>query len=76
LDSSLGVSGQKAIRMWNAAERRRKYYIEEDGGFPQVRAMVSLVNPRSPVTCPNTKSALENKLTNLLVGWMHVQVSN
>ena len=27
----------------------------EGGGFPQVRAVVSQVNPRSPVACPNTK---------------------
>jgi len=27
----------------------------EGGGFPQVRAVVSLVNPKSLVACPNTK---------------------
>ncbi len=27
----------------------------EGGGFPQVRAVVSQVNPRSPMACPNTK---------------------
>jgi hypothetical protein len=38
-----------------AAEQRREYYMGEGGGFPWVRAMVSQVNPRSPVACPNTK---------------------
>ncbi len=33
------------------------YYKGEGGGFPQVWAMVSLMNPSLPVTCPNTKSA-------------------
>jgi len=28
----------------------------EGGGFPQVRAMVNQVSPRSPVACPDTKS--------------------
>jgi hypothetical protein len=27
----------------------------EGGGFPRVRAVVSLVNPGSSVACPNTK---------------------
>jgi hypothetical protein len=48
----------------------------EGGGFPRVRAMVSLVSPESHVACPSTKGALESELTNLLVGLMHVQVSN
>jgi hypothetical protein len=38
-------------------ERRREYYKGEGGGFPQVRAVVSLVNPRLLVARPNTKSA-------------------
>jgi hypothetical protein len=40
----------------------------EGGGFPRVRAMVSLMGPESPVACPNTKGTLESELTNLLVG--------
>jgi len=47
----------------------------EGGGFPQVQAMVSLVNPGLPVACPSTKGVLESELTNLLVGLMQVQVS-
>ncbi len=38
--------------------------------------MVSLVNPELPVTCPSTKGALENDLTNCMVGFMQVRVSN
>jgi hypothetical protein len=37
------------------ASKRRKYYVEEGGGFPRVRAVVSQVSPRLPVACPNTK---------------------
>ncbi len=52
-----------------AMERRREYYMGEGGGFPRVRAVVSLVSLGSPVACPSTKGALESELTNLLVGW-------
>ncbi len=38
--------------------------------------MVSLVSPESPMTCPSTKGAPENELTNLLVGLMQIRVSN
>jgi hypothetical protein len=36
-------------------ERRIVYYKGEGGGFPQVWAMVNLVNPNLPVVRPNTK---------------------
>jgi len=39
-------------------ERHIVYYKGEGGGFPQVRAMVSLVSPNLPVARPSTKSAL------------------
>jgi hypothetical protein len=55
-----------------AVERRRKYYMGEGGGFLRIRAMVSLVSPKSFVACPSTKGALESELTNLLVGWMQI----
>jgi len=48
----------------------------EGGGFPQVWAVVSLVNPRLPMACPNTKGAPECELTNLLISLMQVRVSN
>jgi hypothetical protein len=38
-------------------ERHREYYKGESGGFPQVRAMVNLVNQRLPVAHLSTKSA-------------------
>ncbi len=44
----------------------------EGGGFPQVRAVVNLVNPKLPMARPSTKGALECELTNLLVGLMQV----
>jgi hypothetical protein len=37
----------------------------EGDGFPQVRAMVNLVSPESPVACPSTKGVPESELTNL-----------
>jgi hypothetical protein len=59
----------------SAVEGRREYYMGEGGAFPRVWAVVSLVSPKLPVACPNTKGALENELTNLLVGLMQVRVS-
>jgi hypothetical protein len=41
----------------------------EGDGFPRVRAVVSLVSPKSPVARPSTKGAPKSELTNLwLVG--------
>jgi hypothetical protein len=37
-------------------ESCRVYYKGEGGGFPQVKAVVSLVSPKLPVARPNTKS--------------------
>ncbi len=39
------------------AERHKEYYTGEGGGFPQVHAVVNLVNSSLPVVRPNTKSA-------------------
>jgi hypothetical protein len=38
-------------------EKHRICYKEENGGFTQVRAMVSLVSLKLPMVRPNTKSA-------------------
>jgi hypothetical protein len=38
-------------------ERHKIYYKGEGGGFPQVRAVVSLVSLSLPVVCPSTKNA-------------------
>jgi hypothetical protein len=48
----------------------------EGGGFPQIRAVVSLVSPELPVASPSAKGAVESELTNLLVGLMQDRVSN
>jgi hypothetical protein len=40
----------------SVAESCREHYMGEGGGFPRIRAVVSQVSPRSPVTCPNTES--------------------
>jgi hypothetical protein len=48
----------------------RVYYMAKGGGFPRIRAMVSLVSLELPVACPNIKGALESELANLLVGLM------
>jgi hypothetical protein len=47
----------------------------ESGGFPQVRAVVSQLSTELPMACPSTKGVPKCELTNLLVGLMHVQVS-
>jgi hypothetical protein len=44
-------------------ERHRVYCKGEGGGFPQVRAMVSLVNSNLPVTRPSTKSVMDRLQT-------------
>jgi hypothetical protein len=50
-----GSPGNKSHWDAGAAEQRREYYMGEGGGFPRVWAMVSQMNLRLPVACPNTK---------------------
>ncbi len=64
----LGSLGIKSHSDVGVVERHREYYMGEGDGFPRVRAVVSLVNPESPVACPSTKGAPKSELTNLLVG--------
>jgi hypothetical protein len=62
---SCGTSnfGNFAIQMEKKPFRCHSYGVvqnilyEEGDGFPQVRAMVNLVIPKSPVAFPNTKGA-------------------
>jgi hypothetical protein len=68
----LGSPGTKSHSDVGAAKRHKEYYMGEGGGFPQVRAMVSLVSLELPVACLSSKGALENDLTNLLAGLMQV----
>jgi len=72
----LGSHGKKSHSNVGATERCREYYMGEGGGFPQVRVVVSLVSPELLVACPSPKGASESELTNLLVGLMHVRISN
>jgi hypothetical protein len=52
----LGSLGTKSHFDVAPVQRRRVYYKGEGGGFPQVQAVVNLVNPNLPVAHPNTKS--------------------
>jgi hypothetical protein len=51
----LGSPGTKSHLDPSAVEKRKEYYMGEGGGFPRVRAVVSLVNPELLVACPSTK---------------------
>jgi len=64
----LGSPKTKSHSNVSAAGRHKEYYMGEGGGFPRVWAVVSLVNLKSPVACPSTKSASEMVLINLMVG--------
>jgi len=52
-----GSPGTKCHLDVGLVERYKVYYKGEGGGFPQVRAMVSLMSPRLPMAHPSTKSA-------------------
>jgi hypothetical protein len=52
-----GSLGTKNHLDEGVAERCRVYYMGEGGGFPRVRAVVSLVSPRSPKARLSTKGA-------------------
>jgi len=51
-----GSPGTKCHLDVSLMERHIVYYKGKGGGFRQVRAVVSLGNPRLPVVRPNTKS--------------------
>jgi len=52
----LGSLGKKNHLDVGVTERHKVYYMGEGDGFPWVWAMVSLVSPKLPVACPNTKA--------------------
>jgi hypothetical protein len=54
----LGSPGTKGHLGAGPMARHRVYYNGEGGGFPQVRAVVSLVSPCLPVARPCTKGVL------------------
>jgi hypothetical protein len=72
----LGSPETKSHLDVGAAKQCKEYYMGEGGGFPRVWVVVSLMSPKLPVACFNTKGAPKCELTNLLVGLMQVQVSN
>ncbi len=71
-----GSPGTKSHLDVGAMGRHREYYMGEGGGFPRIRAVVSLVSLELPVACPSTKGVPECEVTNLLVGLMQVRISN
>ncbi len=58
-----GSPGIKSHSNVGVAERRREYYMGEGGGFPQVRAVVSLMNLETLVACFSTKGVPESELS-------------
>jgi hypothetical protein len=72
----LGSPGIKNHSDVGVTERRKEYCMGGGGGFFRIWAVVSHVSPKSPVTCPSTKGVPKNVLTNLSIGWMHIQMSN
>ncbi len=65
-----GCPGIKIHSDVGVTERHKEHYMGEGGGFPRVRAVVSLMSLELLATCLNTKGALKIELTNLLVGWL------
>jgi hypothetical protein len=61
----LGSPKTKSHSNVSAVERHKKYYMGEGGGFPQVRAVVSLMNLELLMTYPSTKGALKMVFANL-----------
>ncbi len=67
-DSQFGSFGTKWHLGVGPVARHWKYYKGEGGGFPQVWAMVSLVNPCLPVALFVHQECYNYALTNLLFG--------
>jgi hypothetical protein len=53
----LGSLGTKCHLDVSPVASHKVYYKGEGGGFPQVRAMVTLVSLKLPMACLSTKSA-------------------
>ncbi len=80
--STLGISGlplgsprTKCHLDVALVERHRVYYKGESGGFPQVRAVMSLMSSCLPVAHPCTK-VLQLRTNQLVVWFVQVRVSN
>jgi hypothetical protein len=61
----LGSHGTKNHLDVGVTGRHKEYYMGEGGGFPRVRAVVSLVSLELPVAYLSTKGAPKCELTNL-----------
>jgi hypothetical protein len=70
-----GSFGTKCHLDVTPMERCRIYYKGEGGGFPQVRAMVSLMSPSLLVACPSTE-VLKLCINQLFVWFVHIRVSD
>jgi hypothetical protein len=66
----LGNLGTKSHLDATPAVRCKVYYMGEGGGFPRVRAVVSLVSPKSAMALPSTK--VVPTCANQLVCWFCV----
>jgi len=70
---AMGISGVGSLETKcyldvGLVEKHKVYYKWEGGGFPQVQAVMSLVNPNLPVAHPNTKNVpIMHSLTCCLV---------
>ncbi len=64
-DSHFGSPETKSHLDVAPVEGYRVYFMAEGDGFPQIRAMVSLVSLESVVVCLSTKGAPESELTTL-----------
>jgi len=56
LGLSLRSLGRKGHLNVGLMERHKVYYKRGGGGFPQIRAVVSFLNPSLPMVRPSTKS--------------------
>jgi hypothetical protein len=68
-----GSPGTKCHLDVSFMERHKVYYKGQGGGFPQVRAMVSLVNPSLLVLTPKVLQLCTN---HLMFGFVQVCVNS
>jgi len=74
-DSQVGSLETKWHLGVGLVARHGEYYKGEGGDFPQVQAMVSLMNLCLPVIRPCTKM-LQLRINQLIVSFVQVRVSN
>ncbi len=69
----LGSPGKKSHLNVVFAERRRKYYMGEGGGFPRIRAVVCLVIQSARGLSPHPRVSRKCELTTLWFVLMQIQ---